>query len=1153
MQDGYQDDYSDFIFMYPVSSLPKDKQQEGGSFDRAIEKSAKAIKQHSIKAKPEKKPGKSRDPKYQSFMNREEYNPFLHNAWMLMGKAQFQNGDFLVSSSTFSYIARHYTYDDPKIVTNARIWQARSYAELGWLYEAEDILRKIDVQHLEKDEKNWYSSIYADYLIKNKEYREAVPYLNTAIKAEKNKTQKNRMKYLLGQIYTSLDQKDLAYKTFGEVAGSTAPYPLTFSAQIRQTEVFPGGNTSKIIGKLKKMTKDPKNKDYQDQVYYAMGNIYLSVPDTIHAIESYRKGSDKELKGGMDKALCQIKLGDIFFNQRKYIEAQPCYSEALGALKKENKDYERVSKRSEILDELVVHYENVHLQDSLQILAAMPEAERMAVINKIIEKVKKEEKEAKEKEEKEELMAQAEQSAPDLSARKSVQPPKQVPSGSPSDNAFYFYNPQTVSSGKISFQSKWGRRKLEDNWRRKNKSQVLDSGFDSYAEKTDTIDKQQNLPDQQDAVSEKAAGEESNDPKNPQYYLQQIPMTPEDIASSNAIIIDGLYNMALIFKDKLEDIPLAIETFDKLNNRFPDNEFLLDSYYQLYLSYLRLGDKDMYQSIKNKIIAEFPESDYAIAMADPNYEYNVRMMDVIQDSLYEDTYRNYLDGKALNVRKNYKLVQERYSQTKLMPKFMFLNALSYIQTNQPEEFRLNIKDLAEKYPEADVGILAENILKDLIRGRQLSSDTSPMKGMIFNLRFGSESGEMAIADSTIKFSEETKKPYQMMLIYPTGKINQNQMLYDIAAYNFNNFVIKDFDLSFDEFGDISMMQIKGFDNFDEILQYYKMINMENGYVKKLSRDIVIVPISVENYEILMRGKTLEEYMTFFEKHFGKQNPAMIAKWKLKQQEETEKAVKEEAEKFLEELESDSDSIDTIETGSPTPIIKDSVRQESKPVITPEQKKGSDSISIAPKPIITEKEVEDGLNKAAEGASKTIDAVNETLKDIQNNPVEGIKKLFSRKKQKNEIDIYVEQQEKEEKEQQKLLKEQKEAEEKAQKELLKQQEKERKTLLKKQKEEEDAILKAKEQQEKTLQDLKKQEEKERQDAIKQKERDRKEAQELKEKAYKERQKQKEEARKAKEKAYKEEQKRKAEQRELLRKQREEARKAAQQKKETEKKK
>ena len=130
------------------------------------------------------------------------------------------------------------------------------------------------------------------------------------------------------------------------------------------------------------MAKSQKNKDYLDQVYYALGNVYLSREDTVNAIKNYQLGIDKSTLNGMDKAICQIKLGDIYFTMRDYVKAQPCFSGALAGIQKEYRDYERVSKLSAILDELVVHVEAVYLQDSLQALAKLPEAERLAIIDK---------------------------------------------------------------------------------------------------------------------------------------------------------------------------------------------------------------------------------------------------------------------------------------------------------------------------------------------------------------------------------------------------------------------------------------------------------------------------------------------------------------------------------------------------------------------------------------------------------------------------------------------------------------------------------------------------------------------------------------------------------------------------------------------------
>ena len=178
----------------------------------------------------------------------------------MMGQAQFYNADFLQASATFSYIARHYAHDE-EVVAEARLWQARCYSEMEWFYEAEDILGKLNTNGIPRKNLNQYAAVYADYLVKNKQYEEAVPYFKTAIKAEKNRRQRTRMKYLLGQIYAEQDQNGLAYQMFGQVIKANPPYELEFAARIRQTEVFTGGNYQKVIKMLQRMAKSDKNKD----------------------------------------------------------------------------------------------------------------------------------------------------------------------------------------------------------------------------------------------------------------------------------------------------------------------------------------------------------------------------------------------------------------------------------------------------------------------------------------------------------------------------------------------------------------------------------------------------------------------------------------------------------------------------------------------------------------------------------------------------------------------------------------------------------------------------------------------------------------------------------------------------------------------------
>jgi tetratricopeptide (TPR) repeat protein len=1010
--EGYKDNFSETILMFPVSSLPKDKSTTGGPFDKPIEKAVKAIKTHSIQTKPAKKPDKRNDPSYQEWMSRTEYNPFLHHAWMLMAQSQFYNGDFLQAASSFSYIARLYK-TQPEIAVDAKIGQARCYSEIAWYYEADDIFVKIKKDGIPSKLQNKFNTVYADFLVKQKSYREAVPYLQTAIRAEKNKLQKNREKYLLGQIYTSLGEKSLAYKTFGEIFRATVPYPLEFSARIRQTEVYTGGDTTKITKQLRKMAKSSKNKDYLDQVYYALGNVYMALPDSARAIDAYTQGVELSTQNGKDKALNQIQLGDIYFAQRKFIQAQPNYAEALPQLKKEDEAYPRVSKRSEVLDGLVVYAQDVELQDSLLRLSQMTDEEQLAIVNQIIADLQKKEEEEKKKQEREDYLAQQDDMRTEMNVGR---PAPQSPAGmvTPPGDAglFYFYNPQVAAAGKNTFQQKWGRRKLEDDWRRRNKTNPLSDPFaeeeaTANAADSTTIANDRPLLAENDSISSEPVTETpelSSDPHEPQFYLQQIPKTDEDRAASNLIIASGLYGMAVIYKDDLEDYPLALETFDQLDTRYPENENKLQAYYHTFLMYWKEGNNTMADLYKQKIRATFPESEYAIAMSDPDYEHNLMMMEQMQETLYQETYQSYLDGNTEKVRENYLTVLAKYTQSKLMPKFLFLNALTYVQSNDTEGFKTQLKDLINKFPEADVAVLAAEMMKGFQRGLILSASGDNMlaRGGLFHTHWGIE-GEVPDEIAAIPFSETTDVPHEVIIIYSQGSIDDNLLLYTVASFNFGNFILRDFDLERTTVGPIGLLQIKGFDTYSEVKQYIHLIYGTEGYAAALEKSVVVVPVSLENYAILMRGKSLEEYMNFFKERFGAENQELISRWEVAREAETAVATLEDL-KPVEEPETDQTTPAVIEHSVPVPadVVADDASTDTQ-TDTPADKLAEQADAL--------------YNQATEKADKLTHSFNEFLQD----PIRGVIRFFQNlftKKPSNSIDEYVKQQEKVEKERKK---------------------------------------------------------------------------------------------------------------------------------------
>ena len=881
MRDGYKENYTEQILMFPISAQPKDKNETGGPFDRAIEKGNKAIKQHSIQQKPKRNSGWRSDPKQVALQAKNEYNPFLKHCWLLIGQGQFYNADFLQASATFSYITRHYA-DDKEMVAEARIWQARCYAEVNWLHECGSMLDNLKENGIPQANQKQYDRVYADYLIKSNQFEQAIPYLQSAIKSEKNKTQRIRMRYLLGQIYAEAGQNKAAYQTFKKVAASSPPYELEFAARIRQTEVFPGGSHQEVLKMLKRMSKSEKNKDFLDQVYYAIGNIHMERKDTIMAIESYILGIEKSTQNGLDKAICEIRLGDIYFTQKDYVKAQPCFSGAMSGIYREYKDYNRVSQLSAVLDELVVHVEAVHLQDSLQALAELPEEELLALIDEKIEEAKKREEEEAAELERERYLAEQEAmgSSPGLQQRRMGNEPSMVMPGASGGGAFYFYNEQTVAQGKTQFQNKWGKRPLEDNWRLRKKTTNLMQPLNSEVDNEFAVafDEDGNpILDTDSAQLE--LDSLASDPKSREYYLQQIPFSDEDKEASNLIVADGLFNMGMIYKDKLENMPLSVETFEELERRFPENEYRLDYYFQSFLMGLRYKDPPLSEKYKQKLANTFPGSDYAIAASDPNYEYNIRMMDSVQDSVYENTYNRYLASDVSGVRQNYSTFSKTYPLSKLMPKFMFVEALTYVQEGDAAGFKIALDTLLNRFPREDVSELANEMLKGLLRGRTLVQ--GGFGGMKWNIRFGlGEDGLLSETDSARQFTNEPASPHQMILIYETGSIDRNQLLYAIAAYNFANFEVKTFDLEMEEIGSLSIFKIGGFTHLDEVLEYAQLIFEPEGYAHAIEQVVSFFPFSERNFETLVRGKTLEEYILFFAEHYIEKAPALIRRWKI---------------------------------------------------------------------------------------------------------------------------------------------------------------------------------------------------------------------------------------------------------------------------------
>ena len=780
IRDANTDDYSSLLYLYPVSNHQA-AEASSSQMDKTIEKCRKCIKLHSIKAKPKRDPKKANDPKYKEWLQSEEFNANMHLAWMRLGQAEFHKGDFLGAVSTFNYIIRHYQ-NDADMIAQCQLWTARAYAEQGWQYEAEDMLNRVQIEALSRKHAPLYSAVKADVLLKGGHHHEAVPFVKIALPNEKRKIYRPRFAYVLGQLYElEPGRKDDAISSYKSVIRMAPPNEMEFNARIRIAEL--GGKGS--LGQLRTMSKQAKYKDRLDQIYGTMGNIYLAERDTAKALEMYEKAIAEATQIGTAKAAVLVRAGDIYFERHSYVPAQPCYREAATILTAEHNDFPRVQKRSEVLDELIVSYNQAQLQDSLQRLSHMTEEEQRAIVDKIIAELIEAEKQDSIKQAQE-----ARELAHGDSGLRSVNTSNMLGGGG-QKGEWYFYNPQLMKQGKQEWYKRWGTRPLEDNWRRQNKQVTIpDEGLDGLENEGDST--------QLGNDSVPARAPQETDTHKPEYYLQQIPKTEQDYAISDSLWREALVELYYIYRDKLEDEEQTEATLRFLDERWGSHP-----------SVQAIHEEEALRALRD----------------DPEYIARMQKMLAEQDSLYAETYTAYTKGQYAEVKTNKQYAEQEFPQSRLMPRFLFLNAVSVARTEGQDAFVAELQNLVANYGETELGSMAKDMLAML--GQGMESQKGGSTGSLADMRGQiEETPEDSVSEQT--WSEDRKQASVVLLILPTTEEEAlNELLYEVALFNFSQFLIRDFDLQkMPVWGEGCALRVSGFADMDEAEWWLNLIEKD---------------------------------------------------------------------------------------------------------------------------------------------------------------------------------------------------------------------------------------------------------------------------------------------------------------------------------------
>ena len=809
------------VFLYTDPDIARSIAPE---MDRAIEKSSKIITNKSITVKP-KEGGGLFGRGDGDFHKQNEYNRWVRESYLLAGKAHFYKHDYIPAAQAFLFIIREYHMNP--IRHEAKIWLARTYNERGRYNEARLLFEEMlnDPEFNSDLRVELYSTI-ADYHLKQDQLKEASVNLEKALENTRRKERRIRYTYILGQLYERSGNYHKASEYYGRVVSMNPPYEMAFNARISQTGVFQEGegNVTNMINDLESMLKDDKNRDYQDQIYYALGNIYLRNNDEANALRYYAMSAAAAGPASSQKAVSYLALADIYFQYPDYITAQAYYDSAVTNMGQEFPDQRAIREKSNILRELVSNISLYELEDSLQFLAQMNEAGRNSKIDDIIARAKQEEADALEQE-------RITQQTPQYQAARISQAARRQAERSGGGN-WYFYNQSAVNFGQNEFESLWGNRQLEDNWRRSNR-QVIST--DEFA-----------LTDAEDLI-DGTEDEEITDTESRDYYLRNIPLTEEDLQASHRRIQDALFNMGVIYRDDFQDYERSIEAYELLVSRYPEGIYTLSAYYDLYSVHLLNNDQRGAEFYKNLIVSRYPGSSYSAMLTNPDYfkEHKQKMLEA--ELYYENTFNLFREHKYAEVEERAVYASATWPESDLIPRFEYLRTLSYGSRGNIPLFREKLENYINTYPETE---MAENAIQFVAYLEEDYPETI------------SKSGLPVISDI---YKPDQIGEHYFVVVVDNIQDMINRMVFNIVNFNVDQYARLNLNISSIGFSsNYQLLRVDGLTDIPAALDYMNRFSGSNQIFSETgSGDFPMFIISPENYNLFMQDKNIPSYLNFF--------------------------------------------------------------------------------------------------------------------------------------------------------------------------------------------------------------------------------------------------------------------------------------------------
>ena len=717
-----------------------------------------------------------------------------------------------------------------------QLWLARTYIERDKYDQAAYLLRQLN------EKKNIYPEVAEElapltayFFLKQKQYDEAIAPLERAVKMADNNNDKARYAYILAQLQEQKGNSSEAYNYYSRVIKLRPDYEMEFNARMSMiiNEYQSGKTTAEgAINQLERLLKDEKNIDYFDRIYFAIAEVYLKNNNEAKGVEYLELALQQEGSSRVQQGETYLKLARIYYQKENYLKASDHYTKALAGLSKSDDRYLEVEGLSSSLKDIASRIQTITLQDSLLKISAMSIDEKRTFA---FDLKKKQDEERREALKKAATAPPANLKGQVAARRVTAATPGAGPSAlaSSTKSNWFAYDDRALKRGKRDFAQRWGQRPLEDDWRRSNRAGVgIVASTDTTTQQTQSNSTSGLLSDDQVAT-----------------VLKGVPQSKTQIEESENTLMTALFELAVLYRDRLKNLEKSVTTFEQLLARFPDTKYKAEAMYYLYLLHKELGNPINAQNYFDRLVAEFPNSIYAKILSDPDYLAKIEDEKRQLNNFYDNTYALFTSGNHQGAFNNLQQVESKFgANNPLQPRFALLTAMTLGSLEGKEAYVRTLKEVIAKYPNTDEQKRAREILR-------LLGETS-----------GGLAGTETASGETKFVFEPEETHYIIIALEPSASLTDAKVVvsdFNKKYYKLENLRITNIFLENEGKERTPLIVIRRFKTQKEAMDYYQNTNLNTGDFLE-NFDYQIFPVTQNNYSEIIKNRNLEAYKAFFE-------------------------------------------------------------------------------------------------------------------------------------------------------------------------------------------------------------------------------------------------------------------------------------------------